>query len=123
MPLYPLLPIVHIAAICHAANAQYCRSLGDDSQPDWSNAPDWQKDSACAGVSFHIGNPDAGDSASHDSWMAQKVEDGWVYGAVKDPEKKEHPCMVPFDQLPASQQFKDRLFRATVHACCGLSTA
>lgn len=111
--------LMAIAATCHAANAAYCRSLGDDSQPEWNDAPDWQRYSAVLGVQFHLANPDAGDSASHDSWMAQKVADGWVYGEVKDPEAKTHPCIVPFDQLPPEQQFKDTLFRTLVHALAG----
>lgn len=65
---------------------------------------------------FHVANPGAGDSASHDSWMRQKVADGWVFGEVKDPEAKTHPCMVPFDELPRDQQFKDRLFRTIAHS-------
>lgn len=105
-----------VASVCHAANAAYCRSLGDDSQPAWADAPDWQRTSAMNGVRFHVANPDAGDSASHDSWVAEKVADGWVYGEIKDPEKKTHPCIVPFDQLPPAQQFKDTLFRTLVHS-------
>ena len=53
---------------------------------------------------------------SHRSWLAEKEGDGWVYGPVKDPERKEHPCMVPFGQLPKDQQAKDFLFLATVKA-------
>ena len=69
-----------------------------------------------AGVVFHVENPDAGDSASHENWMKQKIEEGWVYGKEKDPEKRTHPCLVEFDQLPEVQQKKDALFRAIVHA-------
>lgn len=102
--------ILAIAIACHMANRAYCASLGDDSQKIWEDAPEWQKSSAIKGVEFHLSNSDAGPSASHDSWMAQKVADGWVYGEVKDEEKKTHPCIVPFDQLPKEQQFKDVLF-------------
>ena len=105
---------VFIARLCHEANRAYCQGIGDDSQLPWDDAPQWQKDSAVAGVRFHKLNPNAGDSASHDSWMAHKIADGWVYGPVKDPEKKEHPCMVPFASLPVEQQKKDALFRAIV---------
>lgn len=108
--------VVLIAGVCHAANAAYCRSLGDESQTEWDDAPDWQVDSAIAGVEFHLANPDAGDSASHDSWMAQKLAEGWVYGEIKDAEKKTHPCIVSFEALPPQQQFKDTLFRTLVHA-------
>lgn len=105
-----------VARTAHEVNRAWCAFNGDHSQLPWDEAPTWQRESAIAGVRFHIENPDAGDSASHDAWMRDKVADGWVYGPVKDAEAKQHPCMVPFDQLPADQQFKDRLFRTIVHA-------
>jgi hypothetical protein len=108
--------ILAIAMVCHAVNAGYCRHLGDDSQPDWDSAPEWQQSSAVAGVQFHLDNPDAGDEAAHENWMKAKIADGWVYGETKDTEKKTHPCIVPFDQLPKEQQFKDQLFRSIVLA-------
>jgi hypothetical protein len=49
----------------------------------------------------------------------QKLADGWKYGPVKYPEKKEHPCMVPFAELPKEQQLKDALFRHIVPALTG----
>ena len=67
------------------------------------------------GVELHTAG-DHGPEASHISWMAQKVAEGWVYGEVKDPEAKTHPCIVQFDQLPKEQQAKDFIFRAVVHA-------
>lgn len=105
-----------IARVAHEANRAWCIAHGDLSQPRWEQAPEWQVRSAIDGVRFHRDNPDAGDSASHDNWMAEKARNGWVYGEVKDPDAKTHPCMVPFDQLPADQQAKDRLFRSVVHA-------
>jgi hypothetical protein len=108
-----------IAAVCHEANAEYCRQLGDFSQPSWNDAPEWQRESAMNGVNYHLENPEAGDDASHQNWMREKVADGWVYGPEKNPDRKEHPCIVPFDQLPREQQLKDRLFRSIVHALKG----
>jgi hypothetical protein len=105
-----------IARICHEVNRAWCEFNGDTSQSAWADAPAWQRDSAVNGVAFHQANPAAGDSASHESWMAEKVAAGWVYGETKDAEAKTHPCIVPFDRLPADQQFKDRLFRTIVHA-------
>lgn len=108
--------IKDIAEMAHETNAAYCRSIADYSQPTWSMAPSWQTDSAINGVQFHLDNPNAEASASHESWMKQKLADGWKYGPAKDPVKKEHPCMVPFDKLPEHQQIKDHLFKAIVHA-------
>lgn len=106
--------VTEIARVAHEINRAYCESLGDDSQPAWKDAPDWQKQSAVAGVLFHLGG-EHGPEASHVNWMAQKEAEGWVYGEVKDPDAKTHPCMVPFNQLPKEQQTKDFLFRAVVH--------
>jgi hypothetical protein len=108
--------LLGIAMACHEINRAYCQALGDNSQDAWADAPDWQKDSAMLGVELHASNPDAGPQASHESWMAQKVADGWIYGPIKDPEAKTHPCLVPFDELPADQQAKDFIFRAVVHS-------
>ena len=105
-----------IAAIAHQINAAYCASLGDDSQPAWADAADWQKQSAMVGVEMHLANPDATPEQSHESWLAQKTAEGWKYGKVKDADKKEHPCFMPYADLPQAQKSKDYLFRAVVHA-------
>lgn len=105
-----------VARVCHEVNRAYCASLGDHSQPAWDEAPAWQRDSAVAGVKFTQANPESPPSASHDSWLAEKVRDGWKYGPVKNPDTKEHPCFVPYDELPAEQQAKDHLFQAVVRA-------
>jgi hypothetical protein len=106
----------YIARVCHEANREYCSTLGDHTQPPWDEAPEWQTDSAVSGVEFHLANPEATAAASHENWLKDKAADGWKYGPVKDPEKKEHPCFCPFDQLPIEQQKKDKLFKAIVDA-------
>lgn len=108
--------ITKIAKACHEINRAYCQALGDSSQPAWEDAPQWQKESIFTGVRLHLGDPEASPSASHESWLKMKTAEGWVHGKTKDPEKKTHPCMVPFDKLPADQQAKDFIFRAVVHA-------
>lgn len=105
-----------IAKACHEANRAYCLAIGDDSQPAWEDAPEWQRTSAINGVMFHAANPDAGPSASHDAWLAEKRATGWKFGPVKDADKKEHPCFRPYDELPAEQRTKDYLFKAICHA-------
>jgi hypothetical protein len=108
--------IVTIAAMCHQANKLWCEVNSDFSQKDWGDAEQWQRDSAINGVKFRLENPDAKEDAQHNAWMEDKIKDGWVYGDVKDAEKKTHPCIVPFDQLPLFQQKKDKLFCAIVDA-------
>jgi len=105
----------HIAKVCHEANRAYCQSLGDNSQPPWDEAPEWQKTSAINGV-LHAQNPLAKPEDSHNAWLKEKEEAGWKYGPVKDPAKKEHPCFVPYSELPPEQQKKDSLFLAVARA-------
>lgn len=111
-----LIEAEDVAKRCHELNRSYCSMIGDDSQPSWENAPRWQKESAFNGVCNVFMALNAGEKptpeASHESWMAEKLRDGWKYGEKKDPKRKEHPCMVPFDELPPEQQMKDMLFVA-----------
>lgn len=109
-------PILMIARVCHEANRAYCKGLGDESQGPWEDAPEWQRASAMVGVEMHLANPDASPRDSHDSWLEDKRRNGWSYGEVKDAEKKQHPCFMPYDELPLSQRLKDQLFKNIVDA-------
>ena len=110
------LTVHEIARLCHEVNRAYCASIGDCSQPAWDDAPEWQKRSAVGGVRFTLGNFDATPADSHANWLAEKERTGWKYGPVKDPERKEHPCMVPYEDLPIEQRTKDYLFQAVVRS-------
>ena len=110
------MDIEKIARVCHEANRAWCVANGDGSQVAWDEAPQWQRESAIDGVKFVLAHPDAPDSAQHDAWMQFKLSQGWRYGEAKDEGAKTHPCLVPFEQLPAAQQAKDRLVQAVVKA-------
>lgn len=111
-----ILEVSKIARVCHEANRAYCLTIGDNSQSMWDYCPMWQRESAIKGVQYHLDNPNSKPEDSHKSWSKEKVTTGWVYGEVKDPEKKTHPCLVPFDKLPIEQQKKDILFLSIVRA-------
>jgi hypothetical protein len=102
------------ARAAHEANRAWCLLHNDTSQPAWEDAPEWQRASAINGVhGVAAGNTPR---QSHEAWLAEKAASGWKYGPVKDPEKKEHPCFVPYDDLPTEQQAKDLIFVAVVNA-------
>ena len=44
----------------------------------------------------------------HDVWACGRILEGWSYGEVKDYEKKQTPCLVPYDQLPEIEKNFDR---------------
>lgn len=110
------MTLEQVAQVAHEINKTYCEALGDKTQLIWEEAPEWQRSSAIHGVNFHLNNPDAGPDASHNNWLKQKEEEGWKYGPVKNTETKEHPCFIPYDQLPTEQKAKDYLFRQIVHS-------
>lgn len=108
-----------IARVCHEINRAYCEAMGDPSKKPWEESPDSQRQSAANGVKYAIEHPEVTPEEMHANWLKEKVQDGWVHGPIKDPDKKEHPCIVPYEMLPQVQQVKDHLFRATVRALSG----
>lgn len=111
------MEIQDIARVAHEANRAYCLTLGDDSQAPWESAADWQKQSSITGVTGILNGTITKPEQAHESWLAEKKEQGWKYGPVKNAEKKEHHCFVPYSELPAEQRRKDSLFFAVVKAC------
>ena len=45
----------------------------------------------------------------HENWAAGRILDGWVYGEIKDSEKKTTPCLVPYSELSDSEKEYDRI--------------
>ena len=45
---------------------------------------------------------------AHENWAKQRMREGWRYGTKRDDAKKEHPCLVPYEQLPESEKEYDR---------------
>jgi len=106
------LIVLAAAEAAHEANRIYCASIGDASQVPWKEAPVWQRESAIEGVRTALGG--ATPEEQHEAWCASKRRDGWTVGPVKDPAKKEHPCLVPYAELPPEQRAKDALYLAVV---------
>uniref|UniRef100_A0A3P9BDB2 Ryanodine receptor 2 n=1 Tax=Maylandia zebra TaxID=106582 RepID=A0A3P9BDB2_9CICH len=40
----------------------------------------------------------------HELWVMNKIELGWIYGAVRDDNKRQHPCLVEFSKLPEQER-------------------
>ena len=103
-----------MARAAHEANRAWCLAHGDRSQLSWEAAPRWQRASCIAGVRGVLeGNTP---EQSHAAWVEHKRADGWTHGPTKRPEAKQHPCMVPYAELPPEQRAKDSIFGAVVRA-------
>lgn len=111
--------VEEIARVCHEVNRAYCAAIGDLSQKPWGDCEQWQRESAVSGVKGLLDNPDMTPEKGHLFWMEHKRAAGWKLGPVKDPELREHPCMVPYAELPLEQRVKDYLFAAVVKSMVG----
>ena len=45
---------------------------------------------------------------THEVWSENRIKDGWTYGPERNDEKKEHPCLIPYNELPESEKEYDR---------------
>ena len=104
-----------VARAAHEVIRAYAGCLGEFLE-SWEGAPDDIRESALIGVRYLRANPLAGPAAAHVSWMATKLQQGWVHGLRKDEMAKTHPLLVKWDDLPAVQRAKDILFVTVVRA-------
>ena len=43
-----------------------------------------------------------------DVWAETRISQGWTYGKERDDEKKTHPCIIPYEELPDDEKDYDR---------------
>lgn len=46
---------------------------------------------------------------THENWAKQRMKDGWKYGERRDDIKKEHPSLVPYENLSEEEKEYDRI--------------
>lgn len=44
----------------------------------------------------------------HEVWAQNRIKEGWTYGPIRDDQKRQTPCLVPYDQLPEEEKAYDR---------------
>lgn len=44
----------------------------------------------------------------HEVWALSRINQGWKYGNTRDDIKKEHPCLIPYEELPEEEKVYDR---------------
>lgn len=110
------ISVESIAKVAHSANKAYCEILGDPSQKSWEETEPWQRESMIKGIMLKLEKPELTPQGQHEAWMEHKISEGWTYGPVKDAEKKEHHCLVPYEELPVEQRRKDYIIQGIVAA-------
>jgi hypothetical protein len=106
-----------IAELGWQAHIAWERIIGEQPKPDWSALSPGQKVAIVDSVRWLIEHPTSSIPAQHDAWRATKYDAMYrtPYAHGVDP----HPNMVPFDDLPFSQQMKARLWRHIIFAVLG----
>ena len=44
----------------------------------------------------------------HEVWAQSRTEQGWTYGEVRNDALKQHPCLIPYEELPEVEKVYDR---------------
>lgn len=44
----------------------------------------------------------------HNQWMLSRINAGWKYGLKRDDDKKEHPSLIPYQELSEEEKEYDR---------------
>ncbi len=45
---------------------------------------------------------------THEVWSAGRIADGWTWGPQRDDQLKQHPCLVPYEDLSEEEKEYDR---------------
>ena len=45
---------------------------------------------------------------AHEVWATERIAQGWKYGPARRDDTKEHPCLIPYEDLPESEKVYDR---------------
>jgi hypothetical protein len=45
---------------------------------------------------------------NHDHWAISRIKEGWRHGERRNDDRKLHPDLLPYDQLPDSEKEYDR---------------
>jgi len=44
----------------------------------------------------------------HEVWSAGRIAEGWSYGSTRNDDLKQHPCLIPYENLSENEKDYDR---------------
>ena len=109
------IKISEVAKIAYQANKAYSEIFDTRIRRDWTKLDQSERDFYIKGALFHLNNPDANESDSHNAWVKDMILKGWSYDKYYNPAKKTHPCIINFNKLTLEQQFKDYMFKGLIN--------
>jgi hypothetical protein len=112
-----------IAHIAHAANNAYRFVLGEPLNARYDGLLPAQQDAIINAVRAVVDGQIRTPADNHAAWVTDRQRKGWAYGPAQDNAAMLHPNMLPFDELPDAQKFKDNLFMNIVKAFAQIEDA
>ena len=103
------------ARAAHEVNRSWNNMISSYVDPSWEELSEQAKQTSRNAVIGIVTN-DFNAEGTHTAWVAEKKSQGWTFGEVKDSEKKTHPCLVAWGDLPIEFRVKDELWVDTVRA-------
>lgn len=114
----PTINDLVVEACARVGHEVYRAALGVSDMRAWDTAPEDDKAQARAATKEALSADVSKTTPAqwHAKWCAEKAADGWKYGPVIDVERKQHPNMLPYEQLPEEQRALDQLFVVAVES-------
>lgn len=99
-----------VARVCWEANRQLQIADGEVyfDEP-WDAAPEWRKKITVGTVTLVQSGIITGPGEAHEHWAHSMRLMEWKWGADKDPERRLHPSLVPWEELTPRGQLGQRL--------------
>lgn len=51
---------------------------------------------------------------THKVWADTRIKDGWTYGEKRNDKLKQHPCLLPYEEISESEKEYDRTITKNV---------
>jgi hypothetical protein len=110
-----------IAAVCYAVNNAYRAAIGELTRITWGDLLPVDQESLIAGVKLAMKNTQTPEQ-QHNTWLDNKLADGWLFGKEEDLVGKKSPNMVPYIEISEIQKVKDHVFLAIVKSMKDIMT-
>ena len=118
---YDLYERIVQAAIREYTDSPLCWDL---PQWEWARANYVSTERLRHGMMLRDANgPGLPYDAARNMWLRQMEADGWRYGPVGSVENKEHPWMIPYEDLPVDEKIRHRLRAGVADAMSLLNLA
>ncbi|SDG85916.1 RyR domain-containing protein [Pseudomonas flavescens] len=109
------MKVIVIAGIAHAILSSLKRLAGEEVIA-WADTEESYQQGLVAGVTAYVADPELTPEAEHKAWLEARVADGWTHGSAFDAGPKNHPLILPFEELPQDHKNMAVVLHATVHA-------